>query len=90
MLTKADIADIVSRRLAEYTHAGIETSHGAATRPISVAKASRPLPKRVFISDWEIKRMVVPGRRTVTVPANAIISPLSQDWLDYDGIEVLR
>ena len=33
--------------------------------------------KRVFISDWELRRD--PGN----IPENAIISPLSRDWLDY-------
>lgn len=40
--------------------------------------------KKVFISDWELKRMSASGRRPV-IPENAIISPLSGDWLDYGG-----
>lgn len=46
--------------------------------------------KKVFVSDWELKRLYKPGARSVTVPANAIISPLSLDWLEYNGVEVLR
>ena len=55
-----------------------------------MAPASKPLPKRVFITDWEMKRLVKPGQKSVQVPACAIISPLSLDWLDYDGIKVIR
>ena len=33
--------------------------------------------KKVFISDWELRRN--PGN----IPENAIISPLSRDWLEY-------
>ena len=77
MLTKGDIADIISERL----------ERGSAIR---TPAASRPLPKRVFISDWELRRMFKEGQKSVKVPANAIISPLSMDWLDYNGIEVVR
>ena len=38
--------------------------------------------KKIFISDWELKKMVESGQ---TIPANAIISPLSQEWLDYNS-----
>jgi len=81
MLTKGDIADIISKHLAK-GQASIEAP--------TVARASRPLPKRVFITDWEMKRLVKPGLKTVRVPANAIVSPLSLDWLDYGGIDVIR
>ena len=79
MLTKGDIVDIISERLSK----GGKPAQAAA-------RASRPLPKRVFISDWEMKKRVKPGQKTVRVPANAMISPLSMDWLDYNGIEVIK
>jgi len=78
MLTKGDIADVISEYL----------SRGSKSAP-APAGASRPLPKRVFITDWEMRRLVKPGQKSVIVPANAIISPLSADWLDYNGIEVV-
>jgi len=78
MLTKGDISDIISQHL----------SGGGAVAVLS--KASGPLRKWVFISDWELKKQLKPGQKSVQVPANAIISPLSLDWLDYNGIRVLR
>ncbi|MEI7482487.1 MAG: hypothetical protein WCK75_09085 [Elusimicrobiota bacterium] len=85
MLTKGDIADVISAYLAR-------ASAGAAaeTRGRIPSRASKPLPKRVFITDWEMKRLVKPGQKSVSVPAGAIISPLSLDWLDYDGVKVVR
>ncbi|MBI4802815.1 MAG: hypothetical protein HY796_09870 [Elusimicrobia bacterium] len=77
MLTKSDIADIISERL----------ERGSCERAPAAAKT--PL-KRVFISDRELKRMVKEGQKMVKVPANAIISPLSEDWLDYKGVKILR
>ncbi|MEA3306881.1 MAG: class II aldolase/adducin family protein [Elusimicrobiota bacterium] len=38
--------------------------------------------KRIFISDWELKKMARSGQ---SIPANAIISPLSQEWLEYNA-----
>jgi L-fuculose-phosphate aldolase len=40
--------------------------------------------KKIFLSDWELKRMRQNGGNT-PVPENAIISPLSMDWLDRGG-----
>ena len=37
--------------------------------------------KKVFLSDWELKKLGVAG-----LPENAIISPLSRDWLEYDRL----
>lgn len=79
MLTKGDISDVIS----EYLSRGL--------KPVPAAsRASKPLPKRVFITDWEMKRLVKPGQKSVKVPAGAIVSPLSLDWLDYNGVEVIR
>jgi len=45
--------------------------------------------KKVFLSDWELKRRVA-GRNDVPLPDNAIISPLSRDWLEYGTQEENR
>lgn len=48
------------------------------------------LKRRVFMSDWQLKRLYKPGAKTVAVPSAAIISPLSLDWLDYNNITIIR
>ncbi len=48
-------------------------------------KASR----RIFISDWELRRLHKPAEKSIHIPRSAIISPLSRDWLEYEGIEVI-
>jgi hypothetical protein len=78
MLNKADITDIIYERL----RSGAEPAR-------TLSRASAPLPKRVFISDWELKKLIRPGQKTIRVPANSIISPLSEDWLDYDGVKII-
>jgi len=85
MLTKGDISDVISAYLARASDGA-----GAEPRGRIPSRASKPLPKRVFINDWEMKRMVKPGQKSVSIPASAIVSPLSLDWLDYDGVKVVR
>lgn len=80
MLTKGAIEDLIMQHL---------------TRKAGGAQASAPkkvpeLKKKVFLSDRDMRGLCRPGARTVKVPANAIVSPLALDWLDYDGIEIVR
>lgn len=79
MLTKGAVEDLIMQHL--------NRGAGGAAPP---AKKSQGLKKRVFISDWELRRLYKPGDRSVQVPAGSIISPLSLDWLDYNGITVVR
>lgn len=84
MLTKGDIADIIAERL------GIQPAARAEGTSVRVPAASRPLPKKVFISDWELRRIYIKGQKTIQLPANAMVSPLSEDWLDYNGVTIIR
>lgn len=80
MLTRGDIADALYERLFR------GKAEGAPAR----AAGKAPPARKVFLSDWELRRMMKPGRKRLAVPANAIISPLSLDWLDYNGVEIVR
>lgn len=78
MLTKGAIEDLIMQHLSGRSPGGAPAAPGKAAAG-----------RKVFLSDWELRRLHRPGERTVRVPANAIISPLSLDWLDYEGIKVL-
>ena len=78
MLTKGAVEDLIMQHL--------RPAPGAAP----AARKVPELKKKVFLSDWELRRRYKPGEKTVTVPANAIVSPMSLDWLEYNGIAVLR
>jgi len=78
MLTKGAVEDLIMQHL--------RPAPGAA------APASKKVPElrhRVFLSDLDLRRLYQPGSKTVTVPADTIVSPLSMDWLDYDGIKII-
>ena len=79
MFTKGAIEDILFERL--YGKQSI-------SQPKIAENAASD--KKVFISDWQLRRLYVKGSRIVKVPSNAILSPLSIDWLDYEGIKVIR
>ncbi|MGD9643500.1 MAG: hypothetical protein AB7V08_12255 [Elusimicrobiales bacterium] len=79
MLTKGAVEDLICEHLARADRAALAPP---GKKPAAVRKK--------FISDWELRRLYKPGARSVEVPANAIISPLSLDWLDYNGVRVVR
>jgi hypothetical protein len=79
MLTKGAIEDLIMAHLTR-------KAGGGAGAPRKVPE----LGKKVFLSDRDMRGLCKPGARTVKVPANAIVSPLALDWLDYDGIEIIR
>lgn len=78
MFTKGAVEDLIVQHLSREA--------GGAAPAVKKVPENK---KRIFISDWELRRIYKPGAKTVQVPANSIISPLSLDWLDYNGINVL-
>ncbi len=46
------------------------------------------MPGRRFLSEYEIKRMLTPGSKVLTIPRGAILSPLAKDWLVLQGVRV--
>jgi hypothetical protein len=73
MFTKDDLMDVIMKHLST---GGIREERGETTA-------------KIFISDWELRRMLKPGEQIVKVPKNAIISPLSRDWLDFNNIKIV-
>ena len=80
MLTKGVVEDLIMLHLSRLCPGGGATA----------VKKVPELAKKVFLSDWEMRRIYRPGSRTVQVPVNAILSPLSLDLLDYNGIKITR
>ena len=88
MFTQNDLIDLIISQLG-----ALSQPPTGAPAPCSKEKAKNDamLPKgRIFLSEYEIKRQLTarPGR--LTIPRDAIISPLAQDWLALKGIEVVR
>lgn len=80
MLTRDDLIDIVIAYLAKAKGAV------AALRPWAPKGPFR----KVFLSEYDIKKRLTPGGMRLTIPENTILSPLATDWLTLRGIEVVR
>ena len=76
MLTRDDLIDLIV--------AGLAKAGPAAAAPARAAAG------RLFLSEYEIKKRLTPGSKRLTLPRNAIISPLASDWLTLQGIEIAR
>ena len=60
-----------------------------ATAVLRPWKSTGPV-GRPFLSEYDIKKRLTPGGMRLTIPGNAILSPLVADWLTLRGIEVIR
>lgn len=49
-----------------------------------------PPPRKVFLSEYEIKKALTPGAQQLTIPKEAILSPLAVEWMELKGIRVIR
>ena len=98
MLTRDDIIDVIIAGLAKAMPAAPVPAPAkpfvAAPPPVPKARPSGlppPGPKgRAFWSEYDIKKALTPGGKRLTLPADAIVSPLAADWLTLRGIEIVR
>ena len=83
MLTKGAITDLIASHLAR-------AAGGGSPSPAPSRKVPEELPKKVFFSDYELRRLLSPDGKSVQVPANALLSPLALDWIEFNCIQVIR
>lgn len=58
-------------------------SRGDYNRPYTSLPA-----KKIFLSDYDIRKLFKPGDTVLKVPRAAIISPLAQEWLESRKIRI--
>lgn len=58
-------------------------------KPSAAYSAGKPS-KKIFLSDWEIKKLYDKNKKEIKIPSNAIISPLSYDWIEYNNIKIIK
>lgn len=80
MLTRDDLIDIIVAGLAKAKPAAAVARLWSSTGPVG----------RLFLSEYDIRKRLTPGGLSLTIPGNAILSPLVTDWLTLRGIEVIR
>ena len=75
--------------------AALGTSGAAApSRPAAPAPSAPAVPAppkgRPFLSEYHVRKALTPGSSTLTIPTDAIISPLAQEWLALQGVRIVR
>lgn len=64
--------------------------------PARLEAASSPWPAapsgkgRVFLSEYHVRKALTPGSRDLTIPKDAIVSPLALEWLALQGVRIVR
>lgn len=89
MFTQNDLIDLIVSQLGALTDAKAPP----AEAPCSKERAAgiEMLPKgRLFLTEYEIKRQLTASPGRLTIPRDAIISPLAVDWLALKGVSVVR
>ncbi len=44
--------------------------------------------KRIFLAEYDVKKLMKPGDKVLTIPKSSILSPLAQDWLETKGVSI--
>lgn len=85
MLKRDDLIDLIVSHLSA-------AKRGGGQPPTKEKRLLPPmLPKgRLFLSEHEIKKRLTPQAQRLTIPRDAIVSPLAQDWLVLKGLKVVR
>ena len=70
---------------------GLRPGAGASNVPEPREGSWPPLlPRgRPFLTEHDIKKILISGSQVLTIPRGAIVSPLAHDWLALKGIRVL-
>jgi hypothetical protein len=90
-----DLIDlIVQRLLMKEEHSGGSDARSSPQGPaVWQPRVSHPpmAPRgRVFLTEYEIKKRLTPRTQQLTIPREAILSPLALEWLALEGIKIVR
>jgi hypothetical protein len=98
VLNRDDLIDLIIETVGRHLKSAPAPAPPPVARPQPLTPAPSPAaapsatPKkgRVFLSEYDIRKRLTPGGRRLTIPKDAIISPLATDWLVLQGIEIVR
>ncbi len=88
-----DITDAFLRALSP---SRAKAAQGAPPSPpppppaVPQAPVETPRKGRVFLSEYHIRKALTPGSRDLTIPKDAIVSPLALEWLALQGVRIVR
>ncbi|MBI3012044.1 MAG: hypothetical protein HYY63_00280 [Elusimicrobia bacterium] len=56
--------------------------------PFNRGKTNLPA-RRLFFSEYEIKKLLSGGKKKCVLPSSAIVSPLAEEWIQEKGIQIV-
>ncbi len=98
MISADDIADIILGALREGRTGPLNYRKALSKAPErqglwgfhaaqAFNKSYTSLPaKRIFLSEYDVKKLMKPGDKKLKVPKTSILSPLVQEWLETKGV----
>ena len=89
MFTRDDLVDTIMSALSDKPSAGTRYPNKPGLQEESGSHL-KPLSGRHFLTEHVIKKTLTEGARHLTIPEDAIVSPLAQDWLVLKGIRIIR
>lgn len=92
MFNRNDLIDALRRHLepkCSLDRGSASQASGATYGEPKVSSMPR-IQGRRFMSEYEIKKALTTGSQHLTIPKDAIVSPLAQDWLALQGIRIVR
>lgn len=91
--TANDLIDVIVKALQEKpgAHQATPVPPPKPPPPRRWKYVRDPAPKgRPFLTETQIRKALTPGKRHLTIPRDAIISPLALDWLAFRGVDIVR
>jgi len=91
MLRRQDLTDIVLKHLQDARPRARTRNPVLPATPAGGSPGGlRAVQGRRFLSDYDIRKALTPGTQVLTIPEDAIVSPLAQEWLALKEIRIVR
>ncbi|MEK7857610.1 MAG: hypothetical protein AAB320_00590 [Elusimicrobiota bacterium] len=87
MLTQDDLIDLIVAHLSRTVPPAAPPSEAKQAPEGAPPRASRG---RLFLSEYDIKKRLTVQSEHLTIPKDAILSPLALDWLALRRIKIIR
>ncbi len=89
MFTRNDLLDALRRHLDPGQTDARRPSRDRS--PVTAASSNYPeLQGKRFLTERDIRQALTPAAKVLTIPTDAIVSPLAQDWLALKEIRIIR
>ncbi|PIU83680.1 MAG: hypothetical protein COS68_02725 [Elusimicrobia bacterium CG06_land_8_20_14_3_00_38_11] len=92
MVTEKEIIDVIADEMADKRSGENITSYksGFFTKDKWIKSRSTLTTKKNLITEFEVRKIIVAGSKTLKISKNTIIGPLALEIIQEKGIKILR